>query len=107
MFSKCALPRERVRLHAPEPDPPVPPPKEPPLPGPVPEREPPGPASRRSAIPRQPHGMHLPCTDENRDGCSVSVTNLTQLLPREGPPGILDLELIACPGIRLLLEIVP
>lgn len=34
---------ERVRFHTPEPDPPVPPPKEPPTPGPVPERDPPEP----------------------------------------------------------------
>lgn len=33
----------RFYLHTPEPDPPVPPPKEPPAPGQVPEREPPEP----------------------------------------------------------------
>jgi hypothetical protein len=39
---------------------------------------------------------------------SVSVTNLTQLLPREDRPGRLHLDAgLAAPGIRLLLEAVP
>jgi hypothetical protein len=89
----AALPAARgapigIRLHTPEPDPPVPPPKEPPLPGPVPEREPPEPRQPPIGDP-PPVPIDIPPMHRH---AAVPVTNLTQLLPRDYPFGVLDLK---------------